>query len=228
MRRSDDFLHLCAEHRFVGARNGAMARARALAAHARCPFFPESATIRVEAEHSSASAAEQAAERFRGMRSTVHLMLEAPVMLILNRIWDRQTVPLGLMNGARGTVKAIVYREGERPCAEHQPEYVVVAFPDYRGAPFFPGTGREQWVPVPPVKQGLEGRESVWRRQVPLRLCWAVTLLKAQGLTVKEGVLVDFALRWHQELGRHLWRAFRGLDALRELRQLGLSRAAGP
>ena len=94
VRRSEDFLHLCAEHRSVGARNGTKARAKAVAAHAKARFSPESAIIRVQAEHSSASAAEQPAERFRGMRSTVHLMLGAPVMLILNRIWDKQTVLL--------------------------------------------------------------------------------------------------------------------------------------
>ena len=44
---------------------------------------------------------------------------------------------------------------------------------------------------MPPVKVNGRGREGLWRRQVPLLLCWAVTLLKAQGLTVPEGVVVD-------------------------------------
>ncbi len=102
-------------------------------------------------------------------------------------------MPLGLMNGARGTVKAMVFREGESPAGGHQPAYVVVDFPDYRGEPFFPEAGRETWVPVPPAQEKIHGKEHIWRRQLPLTLCWAVTLLKAQGLTVTDGVLVDLS-----------------------------------
>ena len=43
------------------------------------------------------------------MRKALHLCVGARVMLTQNRLWDVPTVPLGLMNGARGIVVAILY-----------------------------------------------------------------------------------------------------------------------
>ncbi len=168
-------------------------RARRRAAAEKDVESGEAAIVRVEAEHSCTRAQEMKAEDFNNLRPVVHLVLDAPVMLTSNWLWGVQTVPLGLMKGARGGVKAIVFREGESPANGDQPAYVVVDFPDYRGQPLFEGAGKETWVPVPPVRHAVEGKECIWRKQLPLRLCWAVTLLKAQGLTVKEGVVVDLS-----------------------------------
>ena len=240
--RSESFMHLCAEHRFVGARNGACAREQAMAAAREDPSSGKAAIVRVVAENSSNTAKEMAKDSFNGLRPVVHLLLDAPVMLIVNLLWGVRTVPLGLMNGARGRVKAIVYREGESPSQGHQPRYVVVAFDDYVGPPFFKGEERRSWVPVPPVKISVRGREEPWRRQVPLVLCWAVTLLKAQGLTVPEGVVVDLrsdgSKNWAGTLGVpfvgwtrakhfHMWacRALPPLADFVKVRQLALFRA---
>ena len=161
--------------------------------------------MRVLAENSSTEAKELVKTEFNGLRQAVHLLLHAPVMLCVNQLWDVKTVPLGLMNGARGTVKAIVYRDGESPSQGHQPKYVVVAFDDYIGPPFFEAEERRTWVPVPPVNVTETSNQHAWRRQIPLQLCWAVTLLKAQGLTVREGVVVnlrsDGSVNWAASLG---------------------------
>ena len=79
-------------------------------------------------------------------------------MLIANRIWDVSLVPLGLMNGARGIVVAIVYvpqgqnrkdgislagvgfPSGKRHCP--LPDFVVVHFPGYTGPALFLGLPR--------------------------------------------------------------------------------------
>ena len=87
-------------------------------------------------------------------------------MYTQNFLWNVHVVSLGLMNGARGTVVAILYKptgqqrvndveapvgfpDGPRKCP--LPNLVVVNFPDYKGDPFFkdlPST----WVPVPVIK----------------------------------------------------------------------------
>ena len=114
-------------------------------------------------------------------------------MLTSNYLWDVRTVQLGLMNGARGVVKGIVYAAGAAPPA--LPLYVVVEFPKYRGHPLWPD--HPKWVPVPPVhqqeKQGVKlGKR--WRMQLPLRLAWCLTVHKSQGLTCKEGIVVDLSV----------------------------------
>ena len=150
--RSESFMHLCAEHRFVGERNGACARERAKAAAREDPTSGRAAIVRVVAEHSCDGVKEAPKDTFGGLRVVTHLLLDAPVMLIVNLLWNVRTVPQGLMNGARGKVKAIVYREGGSPSGGHQPQYVVVAFDEYVGPPFFERKERRTWVPVRPVK----------------------------------------------------------------------------
>jgi len=85
------------------------------------------------------------------------------------------TVPLALMNGARGVVVAIVYAAPETqrvdgnemagagcPSSDgvslprgadncHLPDFVVVHFPDYTGLPLLPGLPRT-WVPIPCIE----------------------------------------------------------------------------
>ncbi len=70
------------------------------------------------------------------------------------------------------------------------PMYVIVHFPSYTGKPFFancPAT----WVPIPQVSNTDKDRRSFSRTGVPLRLSWAMTIHKSQGLTVSEGCIVD-------------------------------------
>ena len=43
-----------------------------------------------------------------GVRTAIHVCVGARVMITQNRIWVAPTVPLGLMNGARGVIVAIL------------------------------------------------------------------------------------------------------------------------
>ena len=95
----------------------------------------------------------------------------ARVMLNNNR-WTA----VGLTNGAMGTVRAIVYEAGGGPPS--LPKAVFVEFDDggYVG-PAFSGDP-PTWVPIEPFQGdfiGTDGKQKD-RRQIPLQLCWAMTV----------------------------------------------------
>eukprot|EP00662_Eupelagonemidae_sp_cell21_P057762 gene57762-biopygen59097 len=93
-KAAEDFMWLCAENAAAGQRNGR--RAGLLARESKKPV------IRVDAEHNESEASKRPADEFRQLRTRVHLVEGAPVMLTVNIIWEMRTVRLGLMNGARG------------------------------------------------------------------------------------------------------------------------------
>ena len=64
--------------------------------------------MRIEARHNDPRGLHKVADDIRQVRRALHLCVGARVMLAQNRFWDAPTVPLGLMNGARGVVVAIV------------------------------------------------------------------------------------------------------------------------
>ena len=91
-------------------------------------------------------------------------------MLTQNQIWQVNVVPLGLMNGARGIVVGVVYKqEGQArsdgravptgfPCLREAcplPDFVIVNFPFYSGNAFS-STGLGQGCLFLVVKSGTD------------------------------------------------------------------------
>jgi hypothetical protein len=106
-------LTLVAENEVAGRVNGSVLRSRT---PALCELVPDSfdkVVVRCESAHNEARAARRPADQYRQLRPATHLFPGARVMLSMNRIWDEPTVHLGLMNGARGVVVAIVYASAD-------------------------------------------------------------------------------------------------------------------
>ena len=70
------------------------------------------------------------------------------------------------------------------------PEAIVVDFPDYCGPAFYPS--EPKWVPILKLVSMKDGTRMT-REQFPLSGGYALTVNKAQGLTIKEGVVIHLA-----------------------------------
>ena len=211
----EEALFLVPENGPAGKVNG-----RRLAARSPLHSEPGSASstgivVRCEAKHNRGGGEHRKAEDFRNVRQALHLCVGARVMLTQNRLWDVPTVPFGLMNGARGVVVAILYvppgaartdgnelagsgfpvsYAGNFPRGLEQcplPDIVVVHFPAYAGPACFANLPRT-WVPVPCAEIRHQKIKSLARVGVPLRLAWALTFHKSQGITAEEGCVVSF------------------------------------
>ena len=93
--------------------------------------------------------------------------------MLTSNLW----VDVGLINGAMGTIQAICYRTGGPP---DLPIAIMVRFDNYSGPTFPNGT-----IPITPLRcrwSSSGGQCSLL--QLPLKLAWAVTIHKSQGLTL--------------------------------------------
>ena len=119
------------------------------------------------------------ADDMGGLEPIVYLSKGAKVMLTMN-LWT----DVGLCNGALGTVLDFVYAEGQQPpCL---PICVLVQFDDeYKG----PSVSSlfQRCVPICPITQVSESLGKKYeRQQLPLKLAWAMTIHKCQGLTLSK------------------------------------------
>ena len=131
----------------------------------------------IKAIHNGPRADRASSDDASGLEAVIHIAKGARVMLISN-LW----IEAGLVNGAMGTVEAICYQSGGPPAL---PTAVMVRFDAYTGPTLSDGT-----VPIVPVcRSCMSGSSACSRLQLPLKLAWAITIHKAQGLTLDKVVL---------------------------------------
>ena len=114
---------------------------------------------------------------------------------------------------ARG-VSSSVLSMGQRESG-HPPEAIVVEVPEYCGPAFYPE--EPKWVPILPMFSKKEGTHMT-RLQFPVVAGFAITVNKAQGLTIKEGVVIHSVGGKKVQAGCKTRTALRGPDAVRKLR----------
>ncbi|XP_020897308.2 uncharacterized protein LOC110236158 [Exaiptasia diaphana] len=127
---------------------------------------------KIEARHSTIKAKKISPQELFGLEPLLFLAKGAVVMLT-NNLWTS----VGLCNGAKGTVMDIIYHPDHKPPS--LPIAVVVKFESYSGPSLdnFPSC-----VPIPPITACVDSIHE--RQQIPLRLAWALTIHKSQGLTL--------------------------------------------
>lgn len=132
----------------------------------------------IKAVHTGANASKASPDDAGGLHPIICMAQGARVMLTSN-LW----VEAGLVNGSMGTVAAICYRSGEAPPS--LPVSIMVHFDSYSGPAYPDGT-----VPITAVRRSwsMSGVQCS-RLQLPLKLAWAVTIHKAQGLTLDKVVI---------------------------------------
>ena len=132
----------------------------------------------IKARHSG-GAQTLSSDEMGGLEPVIYLAKGARVMLTMN-IWTK----VGLCNGALGTVLDFVYANGQTPPV--LPICVLVQFDeDYTGPSL---TARfPRCVPICPITQISQNvGQKCERQQLPLKLAWAMTIHKSQGLTLKK------------------------------------------
>jgi ATP-dependent exoDNAse (exonuclease V) alpha subunit len=125
-------------------------------------------------DHSTASARRRKPNEFHGVPAELYVAEKAKVILRTNE-WTE----MGLANGARGTVREILYTKEQTPGKDLP--VILVEFPSYRG-PRFSEKCDPKVVPIVPVK--ITKQKIGWRYNLPLDLAWALTVHKSQGLTL--------------------------------------------
>jgi ATP-dependent exoDNAse (exonuclease V) alpha subunit len=132
----------------------------------------------INARHSSAAAKKIPSEDMSGLEPVVFLAKGARVMLTMN-LWSS----VGLCNGATGTVIDFIFESNHHP--PDLPVAVIVQFENYRG-PSFDDT-KPSCVPICPITVSSQSENGFHeRQQLPLRLAWALTIHKSQGLTLSK------------------------------------------
>ena len=185
---SDDVIHLYTTNREVGKRN------------VSCLQNLNSPIVKVEARHTRDG--RMASSIIAGGLMRVAYYCKGANILLTKNVW--QTA--GLCNGATGKIIDIVYHDDSPPPG--LPACTIMDFGvDYTGPPFFPKENlnstercrKRGWIPIFPERsewQTVKKDEIVThsRTMLPLRLCYAWTIRKAQGQTLRCKVVVSASM----------------------------------
>jgi hypothetical protein len=137
---------------------------------------------RIMSKHTGRNASKASDKEADNLPTELLLCVDAQVMLTAN-LWTEQ----GLVNGSIGTVEDILWDVGQ-DLSVSMPSMLLVRFSEYSG-PDFLGYGSKTVPIFPAVRQFQFRGAACTRTQFPLRLAYAITVHKSQGLTLSRVVL---------------------------------------
>jgi ATP-dependent exoDNAse (exonuclease V) alpha subunit len=132
-------------------------------------------TCRIDAYHSSYLAQKVPADLMMGLNASIRIARGARVMLTAN-LWTE----IGLTNGAAGTVRHIIFEKDAGP--PNLPIAVVVEMGDWYRGPSLPGLPKHVVINARTTHMQSLQSGFLERTQFPLRLAFAVTIHKCQGI----------------------------------------------
>jgi ATP-dependent DNA helicase PIF1 len=137
---------------------------------------------RILSVHTGRNASKASDEEADNLPTELLVCIGARVMLTAN-LWTEK----GLVNGSIGTITDILWDTDQDPSVS-MPSLLLVCFTEYSG-PDFPLYG-PKIIPIFPVTRQFDYKGvPCTRKQFPLRLAYAITVHKSQGLTLLRVVL---------------------------------------
>lgn len=136
---------------------------------------------KLTAEHKGRGASAATEEEADNLSAEIYVCIGARIMLTTN-LWTE----IGLVNGSIGVIKDVSWDDGRQ--TDQLPSVILIRFDSYAG-PSFPGCPVGT-VPVFPQTRQFDYKGIVClRTQFPLRLGYAITVHKSQGLTLPRAVM---------------------------------------